>query len=229
LIEVLQMTSNRLYWLAGWLLLVGVVCGIVALLLSDLLLEGSRPNHAGEPLWTVVNLLAMIGGLVVVLAMTGVYVRISAQAGWPGLIGWALLQVANIMISMGLTAVYLLAVPVLGRDARRAFDAATGTQAGNPVLLFSLVGLLALVVGVTLFGFAIRRARVFPSWTGWALIVAGIATLVATIVRGAQPAVPPIVADSPILLLEVTQCALGWWLVRDSAAEADSGLLAPTD
>lgn len=209
------MTSNRLYGLSGWLLLVGAVDSIVALLLSDLLLDGSRPTHAGDPLWTVVNLLAMIGGLAVVLAMIGVYVRVSDRAGWPGLVGWTLLQVANIMISMGLTAVYLLAVPVLGPNQRQAFDAATGSQPGNPVLLFSLVGLLALIVGVTTFGFAIRRAQVFPSWTGWALIVAGLATLLTTIVRGAQPAVPPILADSPILLIQVTQCALGWWLARE--------------
>src|SRR2546429_2503161 len=168
------MTSNRLYRLGGWLLLVGALGGIVALLASDLLLGGSSPAHSGESLWTAVNLLAMVCGLMVILTMTAVYVRISAQAGWLGLVGWALLEIANIMVSMGLTALYMLAVPVLSPSERQAFDAATGSHLGNPVILFSLIGLLALVVGAITFGLAIRRARIYPSWTGSALIVAGI-------------------------------------------------------
>jgi hypothetical protein len=218
------MTSTRLYRLGGWLLLAGALGGIFALLPSDLLLGGSSPAHSAEPLWTAVNLLAMVSGLAVILTMTAVYARISAQAGWLGLVGWALLEIANIMISMGLTAVYMLAVPVLSQSDKRAFDAATGSHVGNPVILFSLIGLLALVVGAITFGLAVRRARTYPSWTGWALIVAGIAIAMGTIVRGARPSLAPIVADSPLLLLQVTQCALGWRLARDGGREEPGSL-----
>lgn len=213
------MTSNQLYRLSGWLLLVGAAGGIVSLLLSDLLLGGSRPTQSGAPLWTVVNLLAMICGWMVILAMTGAYARISARAGWPGLIGWVCLEIANIMVSTGLTAIYMLAVPVLSPGDRRAFDATTGSNLGNPVLLFSVIALLILVVGAITFGLGIGRARVYPSWTGWALIVAGVTTVLGTLLRGALTALPPIIGDSPLLLLQVTQGALGWWLASLAGPE----------
>src|SRR5436305_14610299 len=107
------MSSERLYKLAGPALFVGGIVSVVTLLYGDTVFEGFRPSHAGDGLWAWVNVLSLVAGVLVILGFTGAYARQARQTGAAGMWGWALTTSAGMLFSVGFTAVYLLAVPLL--------------------------------------------------------------------------------------------------------------------
>jgi hypothetical protein len=222
------MSSDRLYKLAGPGLLVGAVLSLVTLLYGDLAFEGFRPSHSGDTLWAWVNILSLVGGILVILGFTGAYARQSGQAGAVGLWGWVLTTSAGMLFSVGFTAVYMLAVPLLSADDKKIFDLGSSAQPAAALALFFIVATLLFTLGTILFGLATTRAGVFPTWTGWALIVSGVLTVVATVVRLAQPTVNPTVADVPFLLFFVTLGAIGYQLGMRNPAPATAPASAAT-
>jgi hypothetical protein len=223
------MPSRRIYRLAGNALLIAVVAAVAALFFSDLVWEGSRPVHAHDALWSWINILALGSGTLALFAFTAAYARQAERTGWMGLLGWLLTSAAGMLITVGFTTVYMIAVPLLNAADQRMFDPVYTAQ-GHPtpsLALYLLVATLMFTIGTVLFGLATVRARVFPAWPGWLLVLAGALAVVLTVVRLAQPTLPPIVGDAHFVVYLVAQGGLGWWLAARDAAPAPAAAAQP--
>src|SRR5437763_1088048 len=93
--------------------------------------------------------------------------------------------------------------------------------AGPALFVGGIVSVVTLLYGDTVFGAASGRARIYPAWTGWALVVSGVLAIVTTVIRLVQPTFTPVLADAPFLLFFVAVGGMGYWLgMRDAAAAA---------
>jgi hypothetical protein len=149
----------------------GLALVAAALVLGALSVLGSLglPGQFFSPL---VSLLALVGALLLMLALPGMYARQAEAAGGLGLVGHVLLAVGNVLL--------------IGFAAGPLFNpSTTGLNAKISVAAFVLG--LALLLGLVLTAMATLRARVYPRWAGILLLAAGVGSLLGFFVAWALP------------------------------------------
>jgi hypothetical protein len=148
------MGTIALRWSGGALVAAALVLG-AALLMQPLGLPGRLPAPLG-------SLLLLVGSLLLMLALPGMYAHQAEAAGGLGLVGYVLLAVGNVLL-IGFAVAPLFNPSITGLDAEESV--AAGLLA------------LALLVGFVLTAVATLRARVYPRWSGILLLAAGVGFL----------------------------------------------------
>lgn len=164
------MTTRSLYRIGAASLLVGAVVITLANLLAP---QGDARAAVASTGYYPVALLNLVGGLLLMAGWPTAYVHQRAQSGRAGFVGFAVVMVSGMALTIGFPTVLLLIYPWLSPlhiskhtldSGPIAFDVFFGTASG----LVSLGGVV--------FGIATLRARVFSRQLGWSLIVLSVAS-----------------------------------------------------
>src|SRR5262245_19856447 len=128
------------------------------------LLLGVSPVFASNGLLTpLANIILLAASILIILALPGMYARQSEAAGWPGLVGYMLLEAG--MLSL----VVYAAAPMF-------YPQIKGPPEAGPSIGALFLG-TALLLGLALTAVAMLRAGVYPRWSGILLLVAGVGML----------------------------------------------------
>lgn len=201
------MSSTTLYRLSGISLLIGGL--FAALAAVPVFFTGEDP---ASPIAASAALLRIIGDMLIVVGLPGVYSRQAQRAGLLGLIGFLF------------TLVYILIQGVVG-DTVEAFilpflaSAAPSLVKGSPpqgLVIFFLVGGLLGLVGSVLLGVTMLRAKTMTRWGGLLLIV-GIVLYLAGI------PLPPVVGTTGTVLFLIGLAWLGFevWSSRQPTSQPE--------
>lgn len=216
------MTAERIQRWGGAALGLGGVLFLINILYGDTVYAGFRPSHADESAWKAFGTIGLIGAPLVVLGFTALYARTSDAVGAAGMWGYALSASAGMIFGVGLGSIYTVAVPLMDKADRVAWDMASGAQPAGSIALLFLGATLLYVVGFALWGWAARRAHALPTWASWGMLISAALALVLTIARLAQPTLPALLADVPYLLLFGGAVVLGYQLWAGPAPAAST-------
>lgn len=213
------MSANTSYRLSGAALLLGAALSIANLVIQGWFLAGTDMATILGQLDFASNELAVVGGILVLLGLPGMYARQAERAGILGLLGfvlvWYVTLAQSVMLSFGnLTVMSGMAAHLLPQKLEIIM---TPPPVWGPFFMLSMVG---QVLGVLLLAIAILRAGVFPRWTGWALV----ATLVLGVASFA-PFVPEAVSNLVGIVAHVAVGGIGAALL--APAQSASRQTAP--
>lgn len=175
------MSAKTSYRLSGLALLIGAALSIASLALQGMALGTPDLATILSPLDFFSTAVGIVGGILVLLGLPGMYARQAERAGIIGLLGfvgvWYVTLVQSVLLSFGnLTVMSGMAG---GSIPRQPAILMTPPPAWGPFFLLSMV---CEVLGILLLAIAILRAGVFPRWIGW--------TFVGTLVLGVVSLVP---------------------------------------
>ena len=204
------MSANTSYRLSGIALLLGAALSVANLIIQGWFLSGTDMATILGPLNFSSNELAIVGGILALLGLPGMYARQAERAGILGLLGfllvWYVTLVQNVLLSFGnITVMSGMAARLIPQKLEIIM---TPPPVWGPFFTLSMVG---QVLGVLLLAIAILRAGVFPRWIGW--------TLIATLVLGVAsfaPFVPEAVSNLTGIVAALPIAGIG------------AALLAPT-
>lgn len=115
--------------------------------------------------------LAWVSGL---CGIQGFYLKQAHRAGWPGVVGTIMVAAGWLInIALVLVIIFLYASIHLGKLTRP--DVAQWTSIFT---IFYNVNFFFIVVGDIILGIGVVQATIYPSWTGFALSIAGCLALV---------------------------------------------------
>jgi hypothetical protein len=193
--------ANTAIRLSGLLLIVGAALVGAAIVLATL-----RPvtNIAFSP---QVSYLFLLGALLLLVSLPGMYARQANQAGWLGLVGYVLLQAGTVLFAM-------LATPGLWYPSIKAPypESVSGGLLG-----------IAIILGLLLTGIATLRARVFPRWASILLLGATALFFFSFFIAEMLPPIPYLGAILGILLA----LALAWIgivMVQGTSVQSAAGV-----
>jgi hypothetical protein len=171
------MSSRMLYRLSGGTLIAASLLSIVNSILSHVLYPSpnTTPQQAMSLPWLLVTLVIVIGLLLFVIGLPGMYLRQAERAGVLGLVGFILVFFGSLLAG----AFFTLRVTVFPLLAQVAPKLLEGEILPGGMFLLLLVFSLLDMIGAILLGIAIMRAHVFPRLAGVLLIIAGIGMLLA--------------------------------------------------
>jgi hypothetical protein len=149
-------TSNLIRW-SGLANVAGGVLLVVSDFLELPLLGYSLGEAATTDTYALVNMMVLIGTVLLLMGLVGLYVGQSQAAGLLGLVGFLMSFMGNALVA-GAVWQATFVVPVLAQAVPEFLSAeATGRLAIGYSLSYALAG-----IGVILFGMATFRARVYP-------------------------------------------------------------------
>ncbi len=202
------MSSSTLFRLSGLGLLLGAILAIVAVVGHNAVRQASElADITNTPSVMFVRLL-MVGALLVIMGLPGLYARLAEWAGVLGLIGFVLTFVGLLFADVVMTANYGFIMPKIAATSEGRALIETGLpDPGFMMLIFPMI-----LIGLLLLGISIVRAKVLPRWIGLLFIASVLFIPVASAV--------PIIAHlfSAPIFLAFASC--GYALVRDSRAQA---------
>ena len=171
------MSSRMLYRLSGGTLIAASLLSIVNSILSHVLYPSpnTTPQQAMSLPWLLVTLVIVIGLLLFVIGLPGMYLRQAERAGVLGLVGFILVFFGSLLAG----AFFTLRVTVFPLLAQVAPKLLEGEILPGGMFLLLLVFSLLDMIGAILLGIATMRAHVFPRLAGVLLIIAGIGMLLA--------------------------------------------------
>lgn len=200
----------------------------LAAVAGGLIFAGIQPIHPADELasvttgvWAVIISLKLAMCLLFMVGFTGLYARQAEQAGWAGLVGFALL-IVSFFLQTGFVFVEIFVLPILAAPVPGFIESYLGVVNGHPgtmaigalVPTYAVLGVCYLLGGLV-FGIATVRAGVLPRWPAILLAVAAIITPAAALLPHAlqrYAAVP----------MGLAMIWLGWslWSERRRAALA---------
>jgi len=129
----------------------------------------------GSTAWIVAHSLAIVGFVVVVLGLFGIYLRLQATSGErPALIG-LLLSWIGVGLVLPFYGAEVFGLHAIGQEALKENNGSLTSLAssvrGEPGIEFILVGLALLGIGITLSAIAVWRSGMFARWAGIPLAV----------------------------------------------------------
>jgi len=213
------MSSRTLYRLSGGTLIVGSILILLASVVGAILFPGhsSTPAQVLGTSWPLVILMTLIGSLLFVIGLPGMYLRQAGRAGVLGLIGFILLFFAILLQGTAFSSVQVVILPFL---AQKAPQLLAGHNLPFSAFLLLIVSGLMQMIGVILFGIATMRAHVFSRATGILLIASGIAFLLTI------PPLPSPLSDSievvSFILLAVAFVWCGYTLMVGEGGTAET-------
>jgi hypothetical protein len=159
-------SSDLIRWSGLVTIAAGALLAVAALL--DLTYFGSEPRFSevvqtGSYLFQQV--LYLLGVMLLLVGLVGLYARHSQAAGALGLVGFLAAFAGTVLVAGFLWASTFIA-PALAAEAPEFLDA------GAPPGLF--LTFTTFAVGWLLFGIATLRARVYPRWAAILLIVGAV-------------------------------------------------------
>lgn len=194
------MSTHTLYRLNGGTLIAGSLLLLLASVIGAILFPGhsSTPTQVLGSTWPLVILMTLLGSLLFVISLPGMYLRQAGRAGIIGLIGFTLLFFDFLLQGAVFSSVQVVILPFLAQKAPQLMG---GNSLPFSAFLILIVSGLMQIIGGILLGIATMRARVFPRWTGVLLLVSGIAFLLTI------PPLPSPIGDSIEVVSFVTLAA----------------------
>jgi hypothetical protein len=151
-------SSSNLIRLSGLAAIVAGALLLVGALLSRATESENMSVSATTPSYAFSSLLYLIGAVLLLLGLVGLYVRQSEAAGILGLVAF-LVAFFGTALALGATWAELFVAPSLAVEAPRVLDA---EPTGMLALGFTLTFFVFLPLGWLLFGVASYRARIYP-------------------------------------------------------------------
>lgn len=169
------MSSRRVSRLSGLALLFGSLLVVVfTIILLVLLSSQGTSNLYTNPLWQPI-LLLLLGLVLMVGGLPGMYARQAKQAGRPGLLGFALTGLAMLLFG-AFFAVFSFVIPSLDTHTQLLLTGYSDLNLNDgripPLVVLSQVAGVALSLGTFLLGRATMHAGVLPRSAGIALLIA---------------------------------------------------------
>jgi hypothetical protein len=156
--------------LAGALLLIADLWS----LLLEVIVGGSEnfSEFAVTPSWTVLSAMYLLGSLLLLVALIGLYARQSETAGTLGLAGFLVALVGTgLLVEIFWTQAFV--VPSAAKEAPAFLDA---EEMAGPLDMGFMLLSIVVAVGWALFGLATLRARVLPRRAAIVLIIGALLT-----------------------------------------------------
>ena len=110
--------------------------------------------------------LVLISHVAFVFAFVGLYAVQAEQGGIPGQLGMVLGTIGTTLIAA------IVFMELAGASGVTA--AAEALEGVGSLSVYNVVGPLAFLAGIILFGVVVMRAGVFTRWTGWLLIIGAV-------------------------------------------------------
>ena len=164
------MSSSNLIRLSGLAAIVAGALLLVGALLSLATESENMSVSATTPSYAFSSLLYLLGAVLLLLGLVGLYVRQSEAAGILGLVAF-LLAFFGTALALGATWAELFVAPSLAIEAPRVLEA---EPTGMLALGFTLTFFVFLPLGWLLFGVASYRARIYPRAAAILLMVGAV-------------------------------------------------------
>jgi hypothetical protein len=154
--------------LIRWGGLAAVVSGVLSVIgdLLRLFVDVENSQTATTVPYALVFLLYLLGAVLLLLGLVGLYTSQSEAAGLLGLVGFLGAFLGTVLLA-GALWFELFITPALATRAPELAEAELGLLGFILVFLFGTLGWI-------LFGIATLRARVYPRWAAVLLIVGGV-------------------------------------------------------
>lgn len=201
------MSPTTSYRLSGGALIIGSVLSVIYYLLQGLFLNGNDLATITSPLALMSFVIGFIGSVFVLLGLPGVYTRQAGQAGILGLLGFLFIWYVTLYqgVIIPFTSVTIISQITAHIVPQSVSIATTPPPAWTP---FFLVSMLGQVLGILLLAIATLRARVFPRWTAWLLIVALVGGVVSFV-----PFFPQALSNLAAIIASVAVAGFGYALL----------------
>ncbi len=200
------MSSTTSYRLSGIALLIGSLLSIIYYL-SQTFLNGNDLKTLTSPLELTSSVIGFIGSLLLLLGLPGMYARQAQRAGILGLLGFLFVWYVTLYqgVIIPFTSVTIISQITAHIAPPSLALATTPPPAWTP---FFIVSLLGQILGILLLAIATLRARVFPRWIPWLLIVTLVLGLVSQI-----PFFPEALSNLTAILASVAVAGFGYALL----------------
>jgi hypothetical protein len=212
--EVFRMSPTTSYRLSGVALLIGGIASAASYVLS---VFDTSPTHEliASTHTLTYSFLAIVGSIFVLLGLPGVYARQAARAGILGLLGFLFAWYVTLFQGVMVPFTTVTIIPALISKQVPLSFASTPPWTWTPFVIVSMFG---SVLGILLLAIATIRAKIFPRWLGWGLVL----TLVLGAV-GFLPFVPDAVGSIPAVVGNLVIAGFGYALAtlpRERQAQA---------
>lgn len=165
-----MLTSKFVRWSGLVLLLAGVLVAIPTLLHPD---EIADPSVMQSASWVPVHTAFIVGVVLSIFGLIGLYLRQLEKGGWLGTIGFALTIVGSILTVVILT-IDAYIVPIMAADAEaQALLDPNGPLFTGPLGLEFMLAALTFALGAAALGIAVIRAGILPRGAGGLLLIGG--------------------------------------------------------
>lgn len=211
------MTRRQIFRISGFALVVGAGVFIVHLVARSLITAGADPaSMALQASWMPVNLLGVLGAILVLFGLPGLYAWMAGVSRLLGLAGMVLLALAWLFLALFLSLYSVLVAPWLADQA----PALAAAPLPTVILIAFLLAMLAEVVGAGLLAYPFLRGRVAPRWVGYALPAAALLRVAGNLLAPSGPAanlaINLLSNLGPVLLL-IALGTLGWRMWAEDA------------
>jgi len=161
----------QLYRLSGIALILAGVCTTLFWLMAAPLGTFFGVDVVQHPFWTPSQILHVVGALLTIFGVMGLYSAERALTGALGLVGFGLATAgAALFLTDGLIA--LVVFPALAAATPELFSR-TGPLNDGPVLLLFVVIAATNLIGQVVLGFATLRSRLFPGPAALLIMIGG--------------------------------------------------------
>jgi hypothetical protein len=175
----MSITTTKLTRAAG---LAAVAAGLLFILIQ-LIHPHEDVATVTTTAWTVTALLTMAMSVLLLVGLTGLYLRQVTETGVLGLVGFLLFG-ACFVLTIAATFVEVFVLPPLADQAPQYVDDFLATFTGGAIVgdvgalpVAGLVSAVGYLLGGLLFGVALFRARILARWAALLLVVGSVATL----------------------------------------------------
>lgn len=179
------MTNTQIFRISGVVLVAGAVTFIVHLVARSLITAGADPaTMAQQALWVPVNLLGVLGAILVLLGLPGLYAWMAGASRFSGLAGMVLLALAWLFFALFLSLYAALVAPWFAEQA----PALAVAPLPAAILIAFIVAMVAEVTGTVLLALPFLRGRVAPRWVGYVLPAAALLRVAGNLMVPSGPA-----------------------------------------
>lgn len=127
---------------------------------------------------TAVGAVEAAGAVLLILGLPVWYVVQAHRAGALGVVGFLMTFVGWAVLQLGTGPLYSFVAPALYKDNPDLAKPGALDEVSTGFLVYVSIGLIALNLGILVFGIATIRARVFPRPLAWLITLAPLAIFV---------------------------------------------------
>jgi hypothetical protein len=201
------MSPQTLYRLSGISLLIGGL--LTALATLPVLFIG---DDSTSTIAATAALLRVLGGMLIVVGLPGMYLRQAERVGLLGLVGFLATLFYILILGVAGDTINAFIVPFIASAAPALLKGSLPSGLGN---FFIVGGLLGLVGGILL-GIVTLRAAILPRWAGLPLIVGAVLSFIGNFL-------PPMISTVGVVLFFVGLAWLGFgvWSYRQPVVQPE--------
>ncbi len=175
----MTVTTTKLSRAAG---LAAVAAGLLFIIIQPIHPPENLASVTGTS-WAVVGGMTLAFSILGLVGASGIYFRQVKQAGLLGLVGYVM-YAAFFLLTTVFTFAETFILPPLASQAPKFVTSFLGIFSGTAgeadlgaLGAFAIVGFAAYLIGGSLFGIAVFRARVLARWAALAVVFASVSTL----------------------------------------------------